>query len=256
MTRRRRGERDKVPAAPLAASDCRRRDDMERLAGGIAHDFRNVLAVIKGNIEIAEQRSADPRVKSLLIEAGRAAELGAAMTDQLLAFAHRRRAPAAPIDVADALLAIAPMLRATAGPAIDVTISAEPDAGHISADRIEFERVMINLVANARAAMSVGGQVTVTAETVAVDAPRHILSGVLDAARYVCISLTDRGAGMAPGVLARALDPFFTTKPPGDGFGLGLSLACSFAVDAGGGLDLNSEIGRGTTATLFLRQTL
>ncbi len=255
MTRRRRGERDKGPA-PLAASDGRRRDDLERLAGGIAHDFRNVLAVIKGNIEIAEQRSADPRVKSLLIEAGRAAELGAAMTEQLLAFAHRRRAPVAAIDVADALLAIAPMLRAAAGPAIDVTIAAQPAAGRILADRIEFERVMVNLVANARGAMSAGGHVTVAAEPAAIDAPRRISSGVLDVARYVCISVADQGSGMAPGVLARALDPFFTTKPPGDGFGLGLSLACSFAIDAGGGLDLDSVLGRGTTATLFLRQML
>lgn len=132
-------------AAALKAADAERLDALERLAGGIAHDFRNILAVIKGNVELAMRRTDDPRISSLLIEAERAAALGADMTEQLLAFAQRRRSPSALLDVAAVVRGCAPLLRAACGPHVTLEIEGTTTAALAAIDRSDLQRVLINL---------------------------------------------------------------------------------------------------------------
>ncbi|MGQ0457121.1 MAG: two-component system sensor histidine kinase NtrB [Hyphomicrobium sp.] len=228
---------------------------LERLAGGIAHDFRNVLAVIKGNVELAARRTSDPRVIGLLAEAERAANLGATMTEQLLSFARRGPERERRMDVNRTLAESAALLQASSGDRIALHIAASSALGQIEADESEFQRALINLVANARDAMPDGGTISIEARPISLEQSMAVSSGILSPGSYVTIAVIDTGSGMSPSVRRRALDPFFSTKAPGMGSGLGLALVSGFAADAGGGLDLARTPGGGTTAMLYLKAT-
>lgn len=244
-----------VPSGSIAAAESAA---LQRLAGGIAHDFRNVLAVIKGNIDVALMRSTDPRAASVLAEANLAADLGAAMTEKLFSFAHRRAEPVETITVATALESVEPLLRAVAGDDVEFSLSVSvslsgDQAAHIAASMTSFQSALINLVANARDATESGGSVAVVGELEIVAQPRTILSGDLSAGRYIRIGVTDTGAGMPQSVRGRALDPFFTTKSGGAGFGLGLAQVQAFALANKGAVDIDSAVGQGSTVSVYLR---
>jgi signal transduction histidine kinase len=231
-----------------------------QLAGGVAHDFANVLQAVQGGVRLAAGRlDRDPAAARHLLEVvGATTGRGASVTRRLLAFARRGEPGAGRVDAAALLQDLEEVLaHAMGAPGLRVRIEAEPDLPPVLADRGELETVLVNLAANARDAMPQGGTLTLAAAAVTVseraEAPHPAgLRPGLRPGRYVRLSAADTGAGMDAETLARAAEPFFTTKPEGRGTGLGLTMAREFAEQAGGGFAVASEPGRGTTVTLWL----
>ena len=233
-----------------------RPEALGQLAGGVAHDFANVLQAVQGGVRLAAGRlDRDPAaVRHLLEVVGATTGRGASVTRRLLAFARRGEPGVGRVDAAALLEDLEEVLaHAMGAPGLRVRIEAEPDLPPMLADRGELETVLVNLAANARDAMPQGGTLTLAAAAVTVseraEAPHP---AGLGPGRYVRLSAADTGAGMDAETLARAAEPFFTTKPEGKGTGLGLTMAREFAEQAGGGFAVASGPGRGTTVTLWL----
>jgi signal transduction histidine kinase/CheY-like chemotaxis protein len=222
-----------------------------QLTGGIAHDFNNLLTAVVGHLEIAQSRvSDDPRTVGLLQAALRAAERGAALTRQLLAFARRQYLDPRPVDIAAALGDVEKILRQTIGPEIDLVIESEASLHPVWADPNQLELAILNLALNARDAMPTGGRLQIRAEEGASDIAN--LPAGLPPGNYVMVLISDTGTGMDEETLARAFEPFFTTKEPGRGSGLGLSIVHGFASQSGGSARISSSLGNGTTVELWL----
>lgn len=221
-----------------------------QLAGGVAHDFNNVLQSITGALALLlrepERRERVERLGRLALDA---AERGAAITRRLLMFARRRELSPAPLDTTEALSDLREIVAHTLPANIALTVDLPPDLPWIFVDRAELETALVNLVVNAQDAMPDGGRLRIAAEATTVHETDEM---GLAPGRYVCLSVVDTGCGMPPSVLARAADPFFTTKPPGRGTGLGLSMVQGFASASGGLLRIESRPNEGTRITLFL----
>jgi signal transduction histidine kinase/CheY-like chemotaxis protein len=224
------------------------------LAGGIAHDFNNVLQAVGGSVALIEHHLQDRDfVQRQTRRIEDAVERGGAISRRLLAFARRDVLSAEPIDARELLTEVGELLRHTIGPEISIRIdAADPSPGFL-ADRRQLETVLLNLATNARDAMPEGGRLTLSAasEQIAHD----LDSPHLKAGRYVRLGVADSGQGMDPSILARAAEPFFTTKLKGKGTGLGLPLAKGFAEQSGGAFEILSEPGRGSAITLWLPQS-
>jgi len=225
------------------------------LAGGIAHDFNNVLQVIAGHAELIERRPENPRdVRRLIRVVLEAAERGGSISRRLLAFARRDVLTTEPVDLAEVLKGVCELLNLSLQSDITLRSEIEPGLGAVLADKGQLETVLLNLATNARDAMPDGGNLTFGAagETVAQDRgdPK------LEAGCYARISVADSGTGMDAATLIRAAEPFFTTKPKGKGTGLGLSIAQGFAEQSGGALSIRSEIGGGTTVSIWLPRAI
>jgi signal transduction histidine kinase/ActR/RegA family two-component response regulator len=240
----------------LAESEARlaeatRMEALGRLAGGIAHDINNVLQAVQGGLRLAARRMAtDPEgARRYLSLAGDAAARGADVTGRLLSFARRGELRAEPIAPAPLLEGLAEMLRHTLGPDIAVRVEAPPDLPALSADRSQLEAVLVNLANNGRDAMPGGGALVLRAALPPLFAPRP---PELRPGEYLRLDVADAGEGMPAEVLARVTEPFFTTKPRGQGTGLGLAMARGFAEQSGGALEIESRLGRGTTVSLWL----
>ena len=231
-----------------------RMEALGQLAGGIAHDFNNVMQAVQGGAVLAERRADDPaRVRSLSRMIIEASARGAAITRRLLAFARQSDLRSESIDPASLLAGMEEILAHTIGSAITVRVHSQPGLPPLIADRGQLETVLVNLATNARDAMPDGGTLTLTAALEVLDhddGPGHPIT--LKAGRYVRLRVADTGTGMPEDVLARASEPFFTTKTVGQGTGLGLAMARGFAEQSRGGLLIASEAGRGTTVTLWL----
>jgi signal transduction histidine kinase len=221
------------------------------LAGGIAHDYNNVLQVVEGMATSIARRPEDAsetqRLARIIIEA---AERGCAIGRRLLALGRREALHLEPIDAAEMLRGLRELLRPLVGPAIEIRIGTTPGLGTLLGDRSQLETVFVNLAANARDAMPHGGVLTLSAAPDLVAEPRSDLP--LKPGRYVRLDVVDTGVGMDDEILARAGEPFFTTKSHGKGTGLGLSMAKSFAAQSGGALSISSVRGHGTTVTIWL----
>ena len=229
-----------------------RMEALGQLAGGIAHDFNNVLQAVIGGLSLIQRRAADePGVRRLAGMAADAAARGAAITGRLLTFARRGELAATPIPPTALLEGLRDMLAHTIGTGIEVRVVSAPGLPDLLADRAQLETVLINLAINARDAMPDGGTLTLRAVIAPGDTkpPPNVAAGA-----YVHLSLTDTGTGMSPDVLARASEPFFTTKEPGQGTGLGLAMARGFAEQSGGGFAIVSTAGQGTTIHLWFPQ--
>jgi PAS domain S-box-containing protein len=225
-----------------------------QLAGGIAHDFNNVLQAIVGNVALIELRPEDR--ESVLHRARMVREAttrASSITRRLLAFARRDELRSEAVDTAGMLVDLRDVVAATLGPSIEVRIETAAALPNVLADRGQLETVLINLATNARDAMPQGGRLVFTAraETTAED-PSHPAG--LRAGAYVRIDAIDSGTGMDAATLARAAEPFFTTKPRGQGTGLGLAMARGFAEQSGGALGIASVLGGGATVSLWLPQ--
>jgi signal transduction histidine kinase len=223
-----------------------------RMTSSVAHDFNNLLAVIGGNLELVARRTPrdDPRSEKLA-RAGDAVQRGARLVRHLLAFARQDPQAATRENPAEVIGGMAELLRQGALPC---ELHIPPSAGlwTCAIDTGEFERAILNLVVNARDASPPGARIEVSFENLARRDLDPVLWPDLAPGDYVACRVRDRGAGMRPDVVRRAYEPFFTTKPDGRGTGLGLSQVFGFARQSGGGVHIDSKVGKGTTVTLLL----
>ncbi len=220
------------------------------LTGGIAHDFNNLLGVIIGNVEFLIDKAPDQEQANMAREILNSALSGADLTRRLLAFARRQTLEPRRIDLNAYLPNHIAILRRLLGESVAITTTLADDLWPIRADPSQVGDALLNLAINARDAMPHGGTISVVTANV------HLAEGEQDsevaAGQYVVLSMTDSGVGMSPEVLDRAVEPFFTTKGPGAGSGLGLSMIFGFARQSGGHLRIDSEPGHGTTVRLYL----
>jgi signal transduction histidine kinase len=242
-------------AAQARLAKARKLEALGRLAGGVAHDFANVLQAVQGGVRLAAGRlDNDPAAARHLLDlVGSATTRGASVIRRLLAFARRGELGPERVDAAALLEDLEEVLAHTMGaPGLRVRVEAEPDLPPVLVDRGALETVLVNLAANARDAMPRGGTLTLAAaaEAVAEGAARHPAG--LRPGRYVRFSAADTGAGTDAATLARAAEPFFSAGPEGQGTGLGLAMAREVAEQAGGAFAVVNEPGRGTTVILWL----
>jgi signal transduction histidine kinase len=211
-----------------------------------------VLQAVTGATGMIEDPSTAPAdMRRLARMAADAAERGAGITRRLLAFARRDDLRAEALHAATVLDGLRDILVHTLGSAITIRVEAEPDLPPLLADKGPLETVLVNLATNARDAMPKGGMLVLSAAAELVSEVDVHPAG-LEPGRYLKLAVKDTGIGMDPATLARVTEPFFTTKPQGQGTGLGLAMARGFAEQSGGALELESEPGRGTTVTLWL----
>jgi PAS domain S-box-containing protein len=243
LMQRRRTEEQLVHAQRL--------DALGQLTGGIAHDFNNLLTVLSGSLQLLDEEFPHPAgAAELIASALRSVDRGAELTAKLLAFARRPRLHPGPIDARRLLRDLELMLGRTLGDLIDVDVICADDIPPAYADTAQLETAQLNLALNARDAMPRGGEITLTAGERWITASET--QQALGTGHYVVFSVIDTGLGMSKGTLARAVDPFFTTKETGRGSGLGLSMVYGFARQSGGSLQIESALGYGTRVHLYL----
>jgi PAS domain S-box-containing protein len=222
-----------------------------QLTGGIAHDFNNLLTAILGSLEIARKKAvAVPEIVGLIDNAITGAKRGASMTQRLLAFSRKQDLRIEPVDVPALVAETAELLQRSIGPGIDISTTFPLRLPKVQSDPNQLANALLNLVVNARDAMSGGGYIVISAKK------RTLGDGQvkdLKAGDYVCLSVKDEGAGMDAETLEKATTPFFTTKGIGKGTGLGLPMVQGLMAQSGGGLVMKSQSGKGTTAELWLR---
>ncbi len=237
---------DRVRAEELLRQ-AQKMEAVGQLTGGIAHDFNNLLTPILGGLEIIASRVEDARLARMASSALDAARRGAKLTGQLLAFSRIQRISMAPVAIHDVIENMQDMLRHTIGGGVHVETRFDPAVTHGLCDANQLENAILNLAINARDAMPNGGTLTIATEQMQLDPGPDVEGGP-----FVCISVADTGSGMSPEVLARATEPFFSTKPVGKGTGLGLAQVYGIARQSGGTLRIRSEEGQGTSVQLLL----
>ncbi|MEC4717942.1 response regulator [Noviherbaspirillum sp. CPCC 100848] len=224
-----------------------------QLTGGVAHDFNNVLQVINGNLELLKLLTAGNQpAQNRIAAAAAGVDRGAKLASHLLAFARRQPLQAVVLNAGELLQGMDELLRHSLGDLTSVQTVVADSLWNTTADPGQLENVILNLAINARDAMAGSGTVTLSARNAGPgghtrECPEHDAGG-----RYVLIEVTDTGTGMPPEVLERVFEPFYTTKPAGQGTGLGLSMAYGFVKQSGGHIRLQSEVGQGTTVKVFL----
>ncbi len=224
-----------------------------QLTGGVAHDFNNLLAVIYGNLElIGDSPDADQEIKELAGEALTAAEHGASLTHQLLAFSRRQQLTPTTVEVGTLISETVVMLKRMIEVSITIDTRITPGLWRSRIDSGQLTSALLNLAVNARDAMTSGGTLTFSAENTVLDEEYCRQYDDVVPGDYVRISIADTGTGMPKDILERVTEPFFTTKSVGKGSGLGLSMVYGFLKQSGGHLAIYSEEGQGTTVKLFL----
>jgi signal transduction histidine kinase len=227
-------------------------DAIGRLAGGVAHDFNNVLTAILGSAELLSMmlEPSDPRwTEADAIR--RAADRGAGLTRQLLAFSRPHQAAATVVDLVEIVGRMEPILRRLVLDKIAIRVTAARPSIPVRADETSLNQVVLNLVVNARDAMPDGGTASIDTKVIALTETLALSLGVAPG-EYAGISVTDTGRGITPEVQRHLFEPFFTTKPPDQGTGLGLSIVYGIVKGLGGAVDVVSEPGRGSTFTIYL----
>jgi signal transduction histidine kinase/CHASE3 domain sensor protein len=243
--------------AEAVLRDSQKMQAIGQLTGGIAHDFNNLLTVIFGNLEYLRARlGRDEALQTRIERAEWAAQRGATLTAQLLAFARKQALAPVPINLAATMPDLVPLLRRTLGEHIELRYVEGTGLWPAMADPAQLEAAVLNLALNARDAMPGGGRLTIELANKVIDedyASRHaeVLAG-----DYTMLAVSDTGHGMTPEVMARAFEPFFTTKPEGKGTGLGLAMVFGFVKQSGGHVKIYSEPGEGTTVRIYLPRAL
>lgn len=225
-----------------------------QLTGGLAHDFNNLLAGISGALELMGTRIAQGRlteVDKYIVTAQGAAKRAAALTHRLLAFSRRQTLDPSPTDVNALMEGMTELIQRTVGPSILVETVRATGLWPALVDASQLENSLLNLCINARDAIPDGGRITIETANCLID---HEAARALDMSEgeYLSLSVTDTGTGMSPAVMAKAFDPFYTTKPLGQGTGLGLSMIYGFAKQSGGQVRVSSQVGVGTTLCIYL----
>jgi signal transduction histidine kinase len=225
-------------------------DAIGKLTGGIAHDFNNLLAAVIGGLALLEKRtSLAEDQRKILSMTKRAAEQGTELVRRLLAFARRQKLEPQPVNLVALQESVRDLIVHTLGGLVEIDWRAGKGVWHAFADQAQLELALVNLIINARDAMPAGGKVTISMEN--RELPASNWAG-LPAGDYVLVSVADTGTGIAPADLEKVMEPFFTTKEVGKGSGLGLSMVYGFAKQSNGAFRLESEVGKGTTAELWL----
>ena len=246
-----------VGARAEAEENLRQSQKMEavgQLTGGIAHDFNNLLAAIGGSLEMIEARVAQGRmdvVGRYIAASQNAVRRAAALTHRLLAFSRRQTLDPRPTNVNRLIAGMEEMIRRTVGPSIQIEVVGAGGLWSTLVDPNQLDNALLNLCLNARDAMPDGGRLTIETANKWLD-ERAAKERELSPGQYVSLCVTDTGTGMAPAVIAHAFEPFYTTKPFGQGTGLGLSMIYGFARQSGGQIRIYSELGKGTTMCLYL----
>src|SRR5947209_3677304 len=240
-----------VAAREKAQEQLRQAQKMEtigQLTGGVAHDFNNLLMAVMGNLDLLRKRVPnDPRLHRLIDGALQGAERGASLTQRLLAFARQQDLKAVPVDLGALVQGMIDLLERSLGPRIALRLEIPEHLPAARVDANQLELAILNLAINSRDAMPDGGSIDIR-----IAEYRPVGDSPLASGRYLQLSVIDTGKGMAPDILKKAIEPFFSSKPLGKGTGLGLSMVHGFAVQLGGALQLSSTVGKGTTATLIL----
>ncbi|HEX7916051.1 PAS domain S-box protein [Rudaea sp.] len=232
-------------------SHAQRLEAVGQLTGGIAHDFNNLLTVVSANLQILEDDLAgQPEHLETIAIALRAVDRGAELTRKLLAFARRQQLSPRACDPKELLEDVGGLLRRALGEAIDLHIVCPADMPRVFVDPGQLDAALVNLAINARDAMPRGGRLHIGARVGVIE--RGDATGDAKPGQYVVVAVRDTGFGMTPDVLARALEPFFTTKGHGKGSGLGLSMVYGFVTQSGGHLNIESRLGYGTNVELYL----
>lgn len=220
------------------------------LAGGVAHDFNNILAAIMGFAELARESSADrPQVMADLEELLRNAGRGKELIQRILRFSRRQDEERVPLDLTHTVNETVRLLRATLPATIDIQVQIHGKPPRVLANATSVQQVLLNLANNSAHAMPTGGRIRIELETRYLRDRAVRMHPGLHEGNYIVLAVKDNGAGMSNEVRARVFEPFFTTKPAGEGSGLGLSLVHGIVHDHGGAMDLNSVQGRGTAVT-------
>ena len=242
ITRRRSSEQ--------AFRQAQKMESIGQLTAGLAHDFNNLLHVVAGNLELLRARLTDEGLRRYADNAALAAERGAKLTKQLLAFARKTMLDPKPTSLNDLVVEFGDMLESTAGGQVELQFNLKRRVPPCLVDRVHLEMALLNVLINARDAMPKGGAVTISTSAMRLedgDARQHSLPP----GEYAVLSVTDEGEGMPAHVLERATEPFFTTKPQGKGTGLGLAMVQGFVQQSLGRLEVESELGRGTTIRMI-----
>ncbi|MEL6063523.1 CHASE3 domain-containing protein [Methylobacterium sp. DCY52] len=228
-----------------------------QLTGGIAHDFNNLLQVILGNLEFVRAKlDGDAKLQTRIERAAWAAQRGATLTGQLLAFARKQPLAPAAIDLAATMPDLVPLLRRTLGEHIEVRYVESAGLWPAMADPAQLESAVLNLALNARDAMPGGGRLTIELGNKVLDREYARHHAEVVPGDYAMVAVSDTGHGMTPEVAARVFEPFFTTKPDGKGTGLGLAMVFGFVKQSGGHVKIYSEPGHGTTVKIYLPRAI
>jgi PAS domain S-box-containing protein len=248
-----------LSAAQEALRQSQKMEAIGQLTGGIAHDFNNLLTGILGSLDLVRRRMAANKsddIPRLMDAASTAALRAAALTHRLLSFARRQSLDTRPNDINRLVASMEDLLTRTLGERIELHCVLGGDLWTALTDANQLESALLNLAINARDAMPNGGRLTIETVNMRLDESFTSLNEDVQPGDYVVIGVSDTGVGMSPEVLAKAVDPFFTTKPVGEGTGLGLSVIYGFIKQSQGHLRMYSEAGRGTTVKLFLPRAL
>jgi signal transduction histidine kinase/CheY-like chemotaxis protein len=226
-----------------------------QLTGGIAHDFNNMLTGIIGSLELLRRRLARGRIEDLdsLIDLGvTSANRAAGLTHRLLAFSRRQSLDSKPVELNTLVVSMGELLQRSINESIQLDMQLSEPLWVAEADPNQLESALLNLVINARDAMPAGGKLAVKTCNQYLDSGFTDAHSNLDPGDYVVLNVTDTGCGMPQNTISRAFDPFFTTKPIGQGTGLGLSMIYGFSKQSRGHVAIDSEVGQGTTVSLYL----
>ena len=228
-----------------------------QLTGGIAHDFNNLIGEITGSLDLIQRRLDAGRtdgIEDYVAGANKAAERAGTLTHRLLAFARQQSLDIRSMDVNAVVVGMEEVFRRTLGEDIAFDTMLKDDLWPAMTDANQLDSVLLNLVVNARDAMPQGGRLTVETTNTHLDEAYARLHDDVEAGDYVMIGVSDTGCGMPASVIAKAFDPFFSTKPIGQGTGLGLSMTYGFAKQSGGHVRIYSEVGQGSSIKLYLRR--
>jgi signal transduction histidine kinase/ActR/RegA family two-component response regulator len=250
VTERLRGQ-EQLARAEEALRHAQKMEAVGQLTGGVAHDFNNLLTIIRSSVEFLRRPNLPEERRTRYLEAvSDTVERAAKLTSQLLSFARRQPLKPEVIDLGERLRDVSEMLNAVTGARIRIQTELPETPCHVRVDPSQFETALVNLAVNARDAMEGEGKLTL--RLTCGEALPSIRGHAGSASTFVAISVADEGAGISPEHLDRIFEPFFTTKEVGKGTGLGLSQVIGFAKQSGGDVDVASEVGRGTTFTLYL----
>lgn len=236
--------------AEEALRQAQKMEAVGQLTGGIAHDFNNLLTVVLGSLDRIHKSTLEPATKRAAGNALQAAQRGAKLTGQLLAFSRTQKLQLKPTVVPPLIENMEALLRQTLGPSVTIELRLEGGEVPVLADATQLELAIMNLAINARDAMPSGGTLAIATEAVTLEDDAELPAG-----QYLMISVTDTGAGMPPEVAERAFEPFYTTKPVGQGTGLGLSMVYGVARQSGGTARIATAPGEGVTISILLPRT-